>query len=119
MESSNVTVELRKKIVELAGQDIGRQVIDLLLKYGIKIVTEISSASVNLPGIEIKTIDQAPCNIARRCMFECKINGKSLGTMLQRVELDPFDYADGDLLRVRLTILPVLQVEGEDDGGKK
>lgn len=110
---SKVTLELKNQIYDLAGREIGRKIMDLLMQYGIDVIAEIGSISVNLPSIEISTIspfgDPYPhkaMEVARRHQFICKINGIS-SPMIQKVELDPFDYSDPEALKVRLTLLPI------------
>ena len=113
MTVSKLSLELRNKIVEIAGREAGKEIVDLIMKYGIDVITELGSASAKLPGIEIETINPRPglpgqMEMARRHQFICKINGKSLDPMLQRVELDPFDYGDPQKLTARITLIPIV-----------
>jgi len=116
---ASVSIGLRKAIYDVVGSGDGKKIIDLLLKFGVDVVTEMSGISVKLPGVEIQSISPTgqpfaasspgivPWNseVARSHLFTCKINGEQ-NPMIQRVEIDPFDYSNAEILRVRLTLIP-------------
>jgi hypothetical protein len=115
MIESKISLELRNKIIEIAGREKGKEIINLIMKYGVEIITAMSEVKVRLPSIEIESINsytgepgpvQNRFDAVRKHQFICKINGSQL-PILQSIELDPFDYGEADLLRARLTIIPM------------
>jgi hypothetical protein len=118
----NVTfdLELQAKLNEVVGREKAKEVADLLIKYGINVVAKLGSVKVQLPNLEIASLTPkgefgAETDYpARRHLFACKVNGETLGAMLRKVELDPFDYSDGEIFEAKFTIVPMVESKKED-----
>jgi hypothetical protein len=100
-----LSLELQKKIRDLIGGDKYSALMKLIQEYGIIIVDGASEILISLPKIEISAPFQKQLGPVRRFQFHCKINGQELND-LTKIELDPFDYSDGNPLEVRLTVKP-------------
>jgi hypothetical protein len=117
--SVSFDLELQNKISEIAGREKGKEIIGLLIRYGIKVITQVGGVHVQLPNLEIASLTpQGEIGVekdhpARRHLFACKINGETL-SMLQKVELDPFDYNDGEVFKAKLTIVPLVESKKEE-----
>jgi len=111
---TKLDIELQKKLADLVGREKAKEVKDLLVRYGIEVITGLGGAEVDLPGLKITGLapdgSLARHHPIRQHQFECQINGESL-INLQKIELDPFDYNSGELLQAKITIIPGLSSE--------
>ena len=122
---TSLDLELQAKISEKIGREKAREVMSLIVEYGIDVVTKLGSVGVHLPNLEIRSLTPkgeygTDVNYpARRHLFECKINGESFGNMLRKIELDPFDYTDGEIFEAKITIIPIVTKEEDNDEGRR
>jgi hypothetical protein len=111
---TKIDIELQKKLSDLLGREKAKEVRNLLVEYGIEVITGLGSVDVDLPGLKITGMASdgtvARHHPIRQHQFVCKINGQSL-LNLQRVELDPFDYNSGELFQAKITLIPGLSKE--------
>ena len=124
MMEGSLSLQLRNKIVDIAGREKGREIINLLLQFGIDVITELGNVDIKLPNLEIQSINPytgkpgpppRAMEVVRQHQFICKINGKT-DPMIQRIELDPFDYSEAEVLKVRITMIPMTNKEMYDAG---
>ena len=109
---TKLDIELQKKLADLVDREKAKEIKSLLIQYGIKVIAELGSVEVDLPGLKIVGLapdgsEQLRNHPIRQHQFKCEINGQSLFN-LQKVELDPFDYDSGELLRAKITLIPGL-----------
>jgi hypothetical protein len=111
---TKIDIELQKKLADLVGRDKAKEVKNLLMQYGVDVVTGLGSIDVDLPGLKIVGLASdgslARNHPIRQHQFVCEVNGKSL-VNLQKVELDPFDYNSGELFQAKITLIPGLSEE--------
>lgn len=111
---TKLDIELQKKLADLVGREKAKEVKDLLVRYGIDVVTGLGNVEIDLPGLKIVGLagdgSLARNHPIRQHQFVCEVNGESL-INLQKIELDPFDYNSGELFQAKITIIPGLSSE--------
>lgn len=115
MASFKFSLELQKKLIDLLGSDKYQECVKLIKDHGC-IVCENPNISIKLPSIEISASDIAARGMSpmRRFQFSCKLGGEEIKG-LKKIELDPFNFDDGDLFEARLTIIPLME-ENPNEG---
>ena len=122
--NAQISIDLKNKVYEIAGRENGKKIFEAIQEFGTSIIAELSGVSVSLPDLEIKSVNpygvsnnfpQKAFEVARRHQFVCKIGGKSLDPMIQRIELDPFDYSDPEIFRAKITVIPVCEEQKEKE----